>query len=282
MLGQELVRSQRVRNGIHTIWCVGLAILLAACADDPPLRPAPPRDGQVEATVASFRVVTSPGGSETVEKIAIHDGLIRFPDETSVWRLFDIEHATVTVVDEIDQRVERQSFDEVLVRLRAAARKDASVLIASVRPTDHTESVAGFEADQYMIEIGRGYERELWISRAVLFHSDLFPLRLATESVSDRNMPALRDVIQLFDALDGYPVIDRSRMTLDEQEYAIEKTLIAVADQRVPAAWFELPVWAEQELTRPSGGPPRVSSPPRDRSAPKEGSPPSGSIRTDP
>lgn len=259
-----------------------LATVLASCGDTP--EPPPPvlANGQVSATVASFRVTANPGGAVTVEQIAVANNLIRFPGETGRWRLFDIGGGTVTVVDEINRQVERTTFDEVLDGLRSASRQASIVPAAVVRRTGEVETIADFEAERFLVAIEQGYERELWISRRPLFHSDLFLLRLATDSIPVENLPALGRVISLIDQSGGYPVLDRSGMVLDGQEYTIERSLITVTDQQVPASWFELPSWARAVLTEPRGDRPPDASPRAGRNTPAEESRPSGSDRTDP
>lgn len=253
-------------------------ILVSGCAEEP-APPPPAVNGPLNATVASFRVTTSPEGSETIERIAFSDNLIRLPDEAEVWRLFDMETSTVTIVDEVGRTVEQRTFDEVLSELRAAARRGEPIPVASIQPTGRIEEIAGFAAEQFMLTVGQGYERELWISQRTLFHSDLFLLLLGTEAVPPENVPALRRMIRLLDQKEGYPVVDRSRMNLDDETYTIERVLIAVADQPVPRSWFELPEWAATES--PADRRPDASLP-AGQNTPEAGSRPSGSGQTDP
>ena len=271
-----------MRNRTAFVALAFLAALLGSCGDSPEPPPPPPANGQVGATVASFRVVSSPGGAETVEQIAVANNLIRFPNETGRWRLFDIAAGTVTLVDEIDRKVERRTFDEVLEELRSASRGVSRVPVAAVNRTGEVETVAGFEVEPYLVTMELGYERELWISSRPLFHSDLFLLDLATDSIPADNLPSLRRVIALIDEAGGYPVVDRSRMVLDGQEYTHERSLITVAEQQVPGSWFELPPWALAVLTEPGGGRQPGASPRAGRSTPAGESRPSGSDRTDP
>lgn len=278
----ETSRRSAITCRIALLALLSSVAVLIACNENSVPSTRQSGDHQVDATVASFRVTTSPDGVETVERIAIHDGKVRLTSERDVWHLFDLGAKTITTIDEIDQTAERVSFDRALSDLRAAAWRDEPVLIASVRTADETESVAGFDTRKYVVSVGRGYEREIYVSQRPLIHSDFFLLRLATDSVADEDLPALRSLIRLLDDLDGYPVIDRSRITLDDVEYTVERRLIAVGDQRVPGSWFELPRWATEQLTKPPAGPPPAVSPPPDRSAPAEESPPSGSVRTDP
>ncbi|MBW3670570.1 MAG: hypothetical protein KY432_02730 [Acidobacteria bacterium] len=255
------------------------AVLVSGCAEEP-APPPPPVNGPLNATVASFRVTTGPGGTETVQRIAFSDNLIRLPDEAEMWRLFDMTTSTVTIVDEVGRKVEQRTFDEVLSEVRAAARRDDPIPVASIQPTGSVEQIAGFAAEQFMLTIGQGYERELWISQRTLFHSDLFLLLLGTDAVPPENMPSLRRMIRLLDQTDGYPVVDRSRMKLDEETYTVERVLIAVADQPVPRSWFELPPWAA--VTESPAGRRPAASLPAGQNTPEAGSRPSGSDRTDP
>lgn len=254
---------------------------LSVCGEEP-APPPPAVIGPVDATVASFRVTTSPGGAETVERIVFRDNLIRLPDEAELWRLFDIATSTVTIIDEVDRKVEQRSFEEVLAEMHAAVRRNQPVPVASIQPTPNVDSIAGFEAQQFLVAVGQDYERELWISQRALFHTDLFLLLLATDSVPPENLPALRRMIGLLDQRDGYPVLDRARMELNGETYTIEKVLIAVADQQVPRAWFELPDWAQVALRESLADLPPGASPPADRNTPEAESRPSGSDRTDP
>lgn len=261
-----------------------LAFIAIACAEDPePARPRKP-DGTVPATVASFAVVTRPQGTESVERIAVaRNGRVRLPDEKGWWRLFDIESHEVITVDEIARTVRSEDFDDVLDRLRTRARQssDAPVLRTS-RVEDNVETVAGYRASMVRAVMGRGYEREMWVSDRTLIHSDLFLLLLATDAVQDEDLPSLRSLIELLDGLEGYPVIDRSRMELDGVEYQIERRLITVADQEVPAGWFEIPEWAEVELRALPVGRQPAASPLAGQNARGGESRSSGSGRTDP
>ncbi len=241
-------QSQRSPSVLPALLLI-TSLLFVACEEPPPPPPPPPPPGtQVQATVASFRVSTGEG-NETVERIAVSDNLVRFPNETEVWHLYDISAGTVTRVDEISREVERRSFESVLDELRTAARQTEPIPAATVQPAGEAGTFAGFEAEKFVVTIGTAYQREMWISRRTLFHSDLFLLRLAADEFPAENLPALRRVITLLDRLEGYPVHDRSTMKLDGRDYTIERTLIAVADQSVPRTWFELPAWARQQVS---------------------------------
>lgn len=255
-------------NRTVVVFVAFLATVIASCDEPPEPSPPPPANGQISATVASFRVTATPGGAETVEQIAVANNLIRFPDETGRWRLFDIEAGNVTIVDEISREVERRSFDEVLDELRSASRQASRGPVAAITGTGDIETIAGFEAERFLVTIEEGYERELWISSRPLFHSDLFLLRMATDSFPAENLPVLRRVISLIDETGGFPVLDRSRMVLDGEEYTIERSLMTVADQQVPASWFELPSWARAVLTEPPADRQPDGSPRADRNTP--------------
>ncbi|MDX1582886.1 MAG: hypothetical protein R3338_04725, partial [Thermoanaerobaculia bacterium] len=217
-----------------------------------------------------------PAGAETVDRIAVHEGRVRFPDERSIWRLLDVGARTITVVDEVNRTVTSRSFDEALEKIRKTARKATDLPVAEVAEKDEIESFAGFPAKRYDVTVGSGFEREMFVSERPLIHSDLFLLRLATDPISDENLPALRELIELFDDLDGYPVAERSRMIFDGVEYTITRQLIAVSDQSVPSSWFEIPEWTDGELTAPPADRRSGESLRPDRNAPAEESPPSG------
>jgi hypothetical protein len=208
-----------------------------------------PREAEVEATVYSFRVRVAPEGRETIERFAIHAGRLRLPGERLRWRLIDLREHTVTFVDELAKTVERKSFEEVLTELRAASARDEGVPVARVVPGGEERQLHGQRVDLYVMTLGSGYVRRLWITREPFIHEDVFLVLLATNPPSNRNLPALRELIDLIDRIDGYPLLDQSEMTLGGVEHTIERSLIAVADQSVPAAWFELPGWAETSPT---------------------------------
>jgi hypothetical protein len=213
-----------------------------------------PNGAGVEAKVYSFRVRVEPQGRDTIDRIAVHSQRLRLPGERLRWRLVDLQEHTVTFVDEIARTVERRSFAEILDDLRESATRDEGVPVARVVAGGQEQILHGQSVELYVMTLGSGYTRRLWITREPFIHEDIFLLLLATNPPSNRNLPALRELIGLFDRIDGYPLLDESAMTLSEVEHTIERTLIAVADEIVPGAWFELPDWAEAALTESLAG----------------------------
>lgn len=248
------------------------------CREEP--EPPPPADpnGQVVATVASFAMTTEPGGAETIHTIAFHDGRVRFGEDRNVWRLIDLEREQVTQIDEIARTVDRIDFAALLGGLREATARATDSPVATVEPTDELRDVAGFQARKYRSSVGRAIESEVWLSQRPLFHSDLYLLELATSAIADEELPASKELIDLVGRTGGYPVIIRSAMRFDGVEYRTTKTLVAVAEQTVPASWFVLPEWDDPApVTESRDGRPPVASPRSDRNAPAGGSRPSGS-----
>jgi hypothetical protein len=233
-------------------WLLLVVVLLSGtgCQQAPaPAESPAPAEAEVEARVYSFRVRVEPEGRETIERFAIHAGRLRLPGERLRWRLIDLREHTVVFVDELAKTAERKSFEEVLADLREASARDEGVPVARVVPGGEERELHGLRVDLYVMTLGSGYVRRLWITREPFIHEDVFLLLLATNPPSNRNLPALRELIELLDRIDGYPLLDQSEMTLADVEHTIERSLIAVADQRVPAAWFELPEWAETAPT---------------------------------
>lgn len=225
------------------------AALLVACANPPSLPPSaarpaprPARGPTVEATVLTIRASSHPPTRALLHRIVVSGSQVRMTDELDRWRLFDLDAKTVTWVDDIAKTTRTVPLDDLVQRRRRqlAQPVPATIRAVSIRRTDEIGTIAGVEAEKWVMELG-GYTRELWISREPLVTPDFLRMWIASDPIDEPWAGVMRHVHRTLMSLEGFPVSDRSVIQWEGGETLAQRRLVGIETKRVPAALFRVP-----------------------------------------
>lgn len=228
----------------------GLLILAGALscapAGPPPDQPAarPQRRGPtVSATVLTIRESSHPPTRAFLHKVVIAGSKVRLGDEKDQWRLFDLDARTVTWVDDVTKTHRTLTLGE-LQRSRERQLREripaAGVRPVSVRMDPQARVVAGIPARRVVLELG-GYMRELWLSEEPIAGPLFLRMLIASEPISEPWAGVMRDAQHALMNAQGFPVVDRSRLSWDDGELLFQRRLVKIQKREVPAEWVTIP-----------------------------------------
>jgi hypothetical protein len=278
-VGNELVRSKELngaRDFLRWIATVILVVSAIGCGGGPraarrvaaPLRAAVPR---IEARVLVVNTVELPKkrGFEWLV-VVTPDQLVRFGDECDRFRIFDMKNRTVTFVDTIAKTWKRASFESLVADRRKllSTPMPAEITPATYAATANLARFSGIVARQHLLTLG-GYRRELWMPSTSIAPEGLFAIAFATEPIAETYAGVMDEAFDDLMQLRGFPVLDRSEMPFNGQQYVVERRIVSVGVRSVPAAWFQIPPDYTDLTPRPKApavGRPAASSRPSDRS----------------
>lgn len=244
------------------------SVLLAGCdAARPGSETAPPRarqsPGEIPARVLTIRESSHPPTRALIHRIVVAGDKVRMTSELDRWRLFDLTKRTVTFVDEPAGTYRTVPVDDLLRTRRRQLRASppAEVGPAEIRRTGLEREIGGERAEQWVVELG-GYHREIWMSVDPILGEDFFRMWIASEPLSEAWAGVLQPVHEQLLELEGFPLIDRSRLVWEGGALLSQRSLVGIEDSRVRASFFEIP-GAYEDATPPSirsVGDPRPSS----------------------
>ena len=239
---------------------------------------------RVRAKVLTYHVEVPSRKLAARMKIAIHGDLARSGEEIDRWRLINTRQQTVTFVDTIGKTWRVEPFQTLVAQRRALMQKPmtSNVPQAALKRTGKTAEYGGVRTEEYLIQLG-GYRRSLAIGSISGVPANLFPLFVASESMEDERAGVMAGVFPQLLSFKGFPVHDRSELPYGKGMLIIDKRLLSVTDEEVPAAWFEIPKEFEQTgVKAPAAGRPGASSPRSGQGVPAAGSRSSATTRKSP
>ena len=196
---------------------------------------------QISATVITVRTILQPQKRAFTHSIVIAEGRARSGDEVDRWRLFDLEHNRVTVVDDLA----RTYYIEAA---RADERGGSPQLIA----TGAKQVLQGVEATQYLIRLG-GYQRQLWIGSPPSVPPNLSAMMHSSDDPLSK--------------LPGFPLIDHAELPYGKSTLIVDRRVVKIEQRNVPKSWLTVRS-SYKEITAPGANHPPVSSPQRNQSIP--------------
>jgi hypothetical protein len=253
-----------------------LLALLAASG----CRKAPPPEGELRAgavaTVPGKVLVvrtTVPGERAITHLIGVSDGKVRLGYESDRWRLIDVPNRTVTFVDDIARTFRTVPLQTLVQQRRAllSAPLPAGIPRARIERLTDTRTFGGYTASGYVVTSG-AYRREMWLSHRTIIAPEFLTLYIASMPLAEDYAGVMSTPLFELTRLQGFPVHERSEMTVRDRQMIIERTLVRVEERDVPAPWFEIPPdYRDLEPpppTTPAAGRPNGASTPRGRKAP--------------
>ncbi|HVR44116.1 MAG TPA: hypothetical protein VMS56_11815 [Thermoanaerobaculia bacterium] len=235
------------REGLARLAWAFAPLLAVACEAERSVARRPPgaparRAPQVEATVLTIRESSHPPTRAVLHRILVHGSRVRSTEELDRWRLFDLEAQTVTWVDQIAGTHRTLALDD-LVRarrrqLRAPIPSDLPPI--SVRKTEETMEIAGYPAEQWVMELG-GYRRVVWTSLEPIVAPHFLRMWVASSPISEPWAGVMRESEEALFEIEGFPLWDRSELAWEGGGMVSERRLILVEKRRVPRSFFEIP-----------------------------------------
>ena len=189
---------------------------------------------QMMATVVTVQTSVQPQNKIFQHSIVIANGHARSSDEIDHWRLFDLEHNSVTYVDDVEKTY----------YTNAAEAAEGSV---SPTPTGAKKALLGVEAAQYVIRLG-GYQRELWIGTPPQIPPNLFGM-----------------IDGAFAKLPGFPLLDHAELPYGQMKMILDRSVVKIDQHNVAQSSLEIPS-DYKEVTAPGARRPPAASPPPGRS----------------
>jgi len=164
----------------------------------------------VAATVITIRTTLQPQNKTFTHTIAIANGHARSDREVDRWRLFDLDHNTITYVDDLAKTYYTVPVDGA----PASAGPDRPK--TGLQATGQKRVVQGVEATQFLMRMG-GYQRELWIG--------------APPDVPPQLWGMLDDT---FAAVRGFPLIDHAELPYGKSKLVVDHTVVSIDRRNVP------------------------------------------------
>ena len=226
-----------------------VALLCVACdRPAPPPAKAPVRGPQVRAAVITIRTTIEPERRTYDHTIMVARGLARSTAERDVWRLFDLNASTVTVVDDLDRKVRTDPFETLRAKRREATAVRPAPFIPSLtfNAAEERRTLLGVAADRVVIEAG-AYRRELWIARHPAIPDALFAMMHLTETPTSPLAGMMRDVDDQLASLKGFPLLDRTEVPIGDGKTVITRAVMSVTERDVPEATFQVPAGYRRE-----------------------------------
>ena len=242
-MGQKLVRSKGLIAVVVVVACSKPIAKLPQRAISAALEPTVP------ATVVTIQTSLQPQNRTITHAILIANNRARSDNELDRWRLFDLQHNTITYVDDLAKTYYTLPFKP---------ERGAGVL-----PTGATKAIQGTDAAQFVVRMG-GYERQLWIGRPPSVPAQLF-------GMMNPNFAEIR----------GFPLIDHAELPYGKSKMIVDNLVLKVEQKNVPLSMLEVHS-GYKEVKAPGVSRPPASSPRPDQSTPAAGSQSSSTTRTTP
>ncbi|HEY0139260.1 MAG TPA: hypothetical protein VGF48_00110 [Thermoanaerobaculia bacterium] len=240
---------------IHRRLIVVLAILCVTCkrAPEKPATPAAGAGPQVRATVVTIRTTIAPADRTFEHTLVIANDRARHTGEQDSWRLYNLKERRVTFVDDV-AKTHRTEPLSAMTRSRQAALAAAlppHYPRVALRPTNETRPLLGITAKQSVIELG-AYKRQLWIGNHPAIPDELFAMMQLSDPPSSPLAPMMKNADAALSSVRGFPLLDRSEIKYGKTEHVVERTVLAVAQEDVPAALLEVPRGYEDVTPKPA------------------------------
>ncbi|HKR63728.1 MAG TPA: hypothetical protein VJZ00_08350 [Thermoanaerobaculia bacterium] len=232
-----------------------VAVVCAACKPAPPKPAKPSTVPMTRATVVTIRTTIQPGNRTLTHTLVIQGDRARSTAEHETWRFFDVKAKTVTFVDDVERTIRTEPLTSIVKRRRAATSARLPAHYASVRFTRGNERrmLQGVAAQQSIIQSG-AYRRELWLAEHPSIPRGLFAMMHAAETPSSPLAPMMRAVDDALSTVQGFPLLDHSVVPYGNKKMVIERAVVSIAQQNVPAASIAIPA-GYRDLTKPAASP---------------------------
>lgn len=226
-----------------------VALLCVACdRAAPPSAKAPARGPLIRAAVITIRTTIEPERRTYDHTIMVARGKARSSAERDVWRLFDLNASTVTVVDDLDRKVRTDPFETLRAKRREATAVKPAPFIPSLsfKEAEERRTLLGVPAERVVIEAG-AYRRELWIARHPAIPEALFAMMHLTETPTSPLAGMMREVDDRIASLKGFPLLDRTEVPIGDGKTVITRAVMNVTERDVPEATFTVPAGYTRE-----------------------------------
>jgi hypothetical protein len=221
-----------------------LALCLSlGCQKQAPDTPRPTAAGpQLSATVLTIRTTVEPEEEPQTHTIVLTTDRARDMRELDRWHLYDLKSNGVTAVDEIAQTTRKYSLDELTAERRVAlsARVPSHYPRPRLTVTSEKRPLLGVNTQKYVIESGT-YRRELWMGEHPAVPPALFSTMQLVQPVSTPLAPIMREVDESLRKVRGFPLLDRTELTVGEKKIVIERTVLSVTKKNVIESMMTVP-----------------------------------------
>lgn len=192
---------------------------------------------KMSATVITIQTILQPQNKTLTHSIVMAHGHARSDDELDRWRLFDVEHNTITYVDDIARTYYTVPANGVQ-RPSAAAEGGGPAPVA----TGAKRVILGVEASQFLVRMG-GYQRELWIGAPKAVPPQLFGMM--HEDLAE---------------LPGFPLLDHAELPYGNTKMVVDRRVIKIERKNVAQSLLNIP-GDYKNITAPGVNHPPASSP---------------------
>lgn len=197
---------------------------------------------QVPATVVTIRTTVEPEKESHTHTILLTADRARDTRELDRWHLYDLKSNGVTAVDEIAQTTRQYSLAELTEERRIALTGKVPPHYPRPRlvATNERRPLLGVSARKYVIESGT-YRRELWMGEHQAIPPALFSTMQLVQPVSTPLAPIMREVDESLRKVPGFPLLDRTELTVGEKKMVLERTVVAVTKRNIAEALVLIP-----------------------------------------
>ncbi|HJQ36477.1 MAG TPA: hypothetical protein VKB93_05015 [Thermoanaerobaculia bacterium] len=208
--------------------CIG-----TSCKEPAPKKPAAAGAGpQTRATVVTIRTTIQPDNKTHTHTLVIADNQARSTDELDQWRLYDTRAKTVTFVDDVAKTSRTESFDALLKKHREA--------LAAQLPGHYPRAYVKKDGAELRIEVGN-YRRRLKLAEQRAIPAELFAMMQASDAATSPLAPMMRAAGDALVRTRAFPMHDHSELPYADKKLIVEREVVSIAQQNVPAALLRVP-----------------------------------------
>ena len=229
-------------------------VILLVCISTSCKEPAPKKTGapaagpQTRATVVTIRTTIQPDNKTHTHTLVIANNQARSTDELDQWRLYDTRARTVTFVDDIAKTTRTESFDALLKKHRDA--------LAAQLPGHYPRAYVKKDGAELHIEVGN-YRRRLKLAEQRAIPAELFTMMQASDAATSPLAPMMRAAGDTLMRTRAFPMTDHSELPYANKKLVIDREVVSIAEQNVPAALLRVPSgYKDLSVTKSPGGTP--------------------------
>ncbi|MBV8516788.1 MAG: hypothetical protein JO197_05220 [Acidobacteria bacterium] len=214
------------------------------CKPAPPQPATPAASGpQIRATVVTIRTTTLPENKSITHTLVIAGDHARATNEHDTWRLYDTKANTVTYVDDIAKTIRTETLAQIVKRRHGALANALPEHYPRATLTHGTKrTLQGVTAEQSIITAAT-FRHELWLGEHPAIPRGLFALMHASEPLSSPLAPMMRDVEEPLLATRAFPLAEHIEMTFGNSKIAVDREVVSIAQQNVPASLVTVPAY---------------------------------------
>jgi hypothetical protein len=210
-----------------------LLVICTSCKQPAPRKSAVPAAGpQTRATVVTIRTTIQPDNKTHTHTLVIANNQARSTDELDQWRLYDTRAKTVTFVDDVAKTTRTESFDALLKKHREA--------LAAQLPGHYPRAYVKNDGAELHIEVGN-YRRRLKLAEQRAIPAELFAMMQASDGQTSPLAPMMRAASDALIRTRAFPMTDHSELPYGNQKLVVDRAVVSIAEQNVPAALLRVP-----------------------------------------